>query len=242
MKNLKVWTFHPTARNSMAFVLLSLVFLLLQRSLQSNLPFMNVVFLKRTFFDEWIILLLSLPALWMLWKHKLEARFAFALFCSAIAFRSLEGLFLNFDKILMIVLFVYVCMAYAFYQLIGWTFTRAVFSPNYREDDLQLPMALQIPVRLKLGDQLCTGYLTNWDNGGAFIYLHETVTPMRVAGELTVKIEDHAFQAKGSVVTVAMDGKGIGLEWENNTVELESSWMSLMALFNDLGWEPRLLR
>ena len=103
-------------------------------------------------------------------------------------------------------------------------------------------MALQIPVHLQLGDQLCSGYLTNWDNGGAFIYLHETVTPMRVTGELTVKIEDHAFQAKGSVVTVTMDGKGIGLEWENNTVELESSWMSLMALFNDLGWEPRLLR
>jgi len=63
MQNLKVRTFHPTLRNVMIFVLLSLAFIVLQRSLQSGLPFMNRVFLWGGVRSEWPLILLALPVL-----------------------------------------------------------------------------------------------------------------------------------------------------------------------------------
>lgn len=242
MQNLKVWTFHPTARNTLLFVVLSFLFLVLQRSLQSSLPFMNIVFLKKTAIDEWPIWMGSLPAVWLILRHQAASRTAFAIFCALVVFRSLEGLFLNFNKVLMIVLFIYVCMAYAFYQLLTWTFTRAVFSPNFKSDDLHPPMAHRIPLVLQVGESALRGYLTNWDSEGAFVYLEEPWSDSVKSAELGLVIEGEKFGAKGSVVTVTMDGKGIGLEWDKDPILEKRSWTSLVELFNDLGWTPHLLR
>ncbi len=242
MQNLKVWTFHSTARNTLFFIVLSFLFLVLQRSLQSSLPFLNTVFFKKTVFDEWFIWIGSLPACWLVFRHQSSSRTAFALFCGLVVFRSLEGLFLNFNKVLMIVLFMYVCMAYAFYQLLTWTFSRAIFSPNFREDDLHAPMAHRIPLVLKVGEGTVRGYLTNWDSEGAFIYLEEPWSDAAKKAQLELVIEGECFGAKGSVVTVTMDGKGIGLEWDKEPILEKRSWSSLVELFNDLGWTPHLLR
>ena len=242
MQNLKVWTFHPTARNTLLFIVLSFLFLILQRSLQSNLPFMNLVFLKKTLLDEWPIWVGSMPACWLLYRHQASSRTAFVFFCVLVVFRSLEGLFLNFNKVLMIVLFMYVCMAYAFYQLLSWTFSRAVFSPNFKEDDLHAPMAHRIPLKLEVGDSELNGYLTNWDSEGAFIYLEKPWSDKAKNASLELVIEGEKFGAKGSVVTLTRDGMGIGLEWDKTQILERRSWSSLIELFNDLGWTPHLLR
>jgi hypothetical protein len=242
MQNLKVWTFHPTARNTLLFIVLSLLFLILQRSLQSSLPFLNVVFLKKTLIDEWPILVGSLPACWLVYRHQLSARIGFVFFCVLVVFRSLEGLFLNFNKVLMIVLFIYVCIAYAFYQLLTWTFSRAVFSPNFKIDNLHAPMAHRIPLTLIVGESVLGGYLTNWDSEGAFVYLENAWGDSAKKASLELVIQGEKFGAKGSVVTVTMDGMGIGLEWDKDSISEKRSWSSLIEHFNDLGWSPYLLR
>jgi hypothetical protein len=242
MQNLKVWTFHPTARNTLYFIVLSVLYLILQRSLQSSLPFLNLVFLKKTLLDEWYILLGAIPACWLVYRHRSSARLAFAFFCTLVAFRSLEALFLDFNKVLMIVLFIYVCMTYAFYQLLTWTFSRAVFSPNFRVDDLHAPMAHRIPVTLNAGEAVLRGYLTNWDTDGAFVYLECAWNDSAAEATLELVIGGEKFGAKGSVVTVAMDRMGIGLEWDEKPIREARSWSSLIELFDNLGWTPHLLR
>lgn len=242
MQNLKVWTFHPTARNTLVFIVLSLLFLILQRSLQSSLPFMNVVFLRKTLIEEWPILVGALPALWLVFRHRASARYAFVFFCVLVVFRSLEGLFLNFNKVLTIVLFIHVCMAYAFYQLQSWTFNCAVFSPNFRSDNLRAPMAHRIPLVLVADGASYRGYLTNWDSEGAFVYLESAWSDSSKKASMELVIEGEKFGAKGSVVTVTLDRRGIGLEWDKTPLAEKRSWGSLIELFDNLGWSPHLLR
>jgi hypothetical protein len=242
MNNLKVWTFHPVARNALLFVLLSFFFIVLQKSLHSNLPFMNRSFLEKVFFDEWPLLVIALPAVLMIFRHQGYSRYAFTFFCAAVMFRSLEGLFLDFNKILMVVLFIYVCLAYTFYQLLKWTFSRAVFTPNYPQDILTEPMSHKIHAVLVCGDISKPCLLTNWDSEGAFIYLHEEWPAKVKSAELSIKIGEHSFAAKGSVVAVTWDNRGIGVEWNNTHSNQGLPWKSLVTLFDDLGWSPQLLR
>jgi hypothetical protein len=142
----------------------------------------------------------------------------------------------------MIVLFLYVCMTYTFYQLLSWSFSRAVFSPNYRLDNLSAPMAVRIAVTVGSNEKTFQGYLTNWDQEGAFLYLEEPWDDRIREVSLDILIEGHLFGAKGSVVCAAWDGKGIGVEWNKKPVADKLSWSALIDLFEDMGWEPRLLR
>jgi hypothetical protein len=242
MNNLKVWTFHIATRNTLIFIIFSILLVILQKSLQSNLPFLNTVFLKRALLDEWYIVLSALPAMWLLIRHKINAKYAFGFFCILVTFRSLESLILNFNKISMMILFIYVCLAYSFFQLLSWTFSRSMFSSNYLVDELHDPMSLKIPIELKIADQSYQGHLTNWDSQGVFVYLDRPWVSKRRNVVAEVLLQGHRFGAKGTVVTATLDRRGIGLEWKNTKLPELQPWESLMELFDDFGWIPQLLR
>jgi hypothetical protein len=242
MRNLKVWTFHPVARNSIIFILLSLLFIILHKSLHTNLPFMNRVFLERIFWDEWYIFLAALPAMWSLLSHRPHSKYFFVLLVGVVIFRVFESLVLNFNKVIMILLFIYVCISYMLYQLIDWTFSRSIFSPNFPVDVLNQPMSHKITVGLNVADKSYQGIMTNWDESGVFVYLDEPWTFRRKQILVTVELNGHRFAASGKVVTATWDKKGIGVEWDHRSVDNYLSWNSLMELFEDYGWVPQLLR
>ena len=242
MNNLKVWTFHPVSRNSILYVLLSLFFLVLQKSLQANLPFLNQVFLKKVLLDEWFVFVSSLPALWLLLRHRLAGKYAFAFLSSLIVFRSLESLVLNFNKVIMVILFIQICLSYLFYQLISWTFSRSIFNSNYPIDQLNQPMSLKIPVQLFCADRTYEGHLTNWDKYGVFVHLSEPWSGKRSDVKLEINFRGHEFGCVGKVVTATWDHFGIGLEWKEKKKTGHLSWDALIELFEDFGWDPQLLR
>lgn len=242
MQNLKVWSFSSVARNTIVFMVLSVFFVVLQKSLHASLPYLNLTFLKKALVDEWVVVTLLIPAVIHVYRHNVRSRYLFGLFCSAVIFRSLEGLFLNFNKVLMVVLFLYICIAYMFYQLITYAFTRAAYSPNYAPDILLEPMAKKVSVRLVVGEKEYAGHLTNWDSSGAFVYLVAPWVHGSTNLELVVEFEGHAFQAKGSVVCATFDDRGIGIELDEDKVAESLTWTSMVDLFEEFGWEPRLLR
>ena len=242
MNNLKVWTFHPVSRNSILYVLLSIFFLILQKSLQANVPFMNQYFLKKIFFDEWFVILSAIPTLWLLLRHRESSKYFFAIFCTLAVFRSLESLVLNFNKVIMVILFLQNCLSYLFYQLIGWTFSRSIFNSNYPSDHLSQPMSLKIPVHVTCGSKVFDGHLTNWDNQGVFIHLTEPWVGKRSDIKVDIEFRGHHFGGTGKVVTATWDKKGIGLEWREKTKSGHLSWDALVELFEDFGWNPQLLR
>lgn len=242
MHNLKVWTFHPNSRNATFFMVLAIIFLVLQKSLQSGLPFMNLAFLKKVLVDEWVVLLFLLPALFATLKQRKSAPRFFIVFCGVVAFRSLESLFLDFNKLVLLVLFFHVVISYGFYQLLEWTYGRASFTPNFTCDGLFRPMGRAIEVQVKVDDAIVRGRLTNWDEDGAFLWLADKLPARARNVAVTVFWENHEFQAKGTIVSGTWDGTGIGIEWHTTTVETEDGWKNLMALFGDYGYDPSLLR
>ncbi|MBY0517768.1 MAG: hypothetical protein K2P81_12735 [Bacteriovoracaceae bacterium] len=198
--------------------------------------------MKKALLDEWLVALLSIPAFVSIYLHRYYSKYFFAFFAFVITFKSLEGLFIDFNKVLMVVLFLYVCMSYAFYQLLGWKFSRAVFTPNFSAQILGSPMALRTMVELKSSEGNWTGYLTNWDAEGAFIYLDKPWPKANRKADLSLTIDGHLFEAKGTVIAATWDEMGIGVEWNQDIKTEALSWNSLIELFNDLGWEPTLLR
>lgn len=242
MNNLKVWTFHPVSRNSILYVLFSLFFLVLQKSLQANLPFLNLVFLKKILIDEWFVVLAALPTIWLLLRHRLNSKYYFAFLSTLIVFRSLESLILNFNKVIMVILFIQICMSYLIYQLISWTFSRSIFNSNYPIDQLNQPMSLKIPVQVIAGTKVFEGHLTNWDSQGVFIYLQEAWSGKRRDIKVDIHFRGHQFGGTGKVVTATWDRMGIGLEWREKKKSGHLSWDALIELFEDFGWDPQLLR
>jgi hypothetical protein len=242
MEKLKVWTFHLAARNTIVFVLLSVFFVLLQKSLQANLPYLNPLFLKRALEEEWPTVLVALVTAWSLVRHRSYSKHLFAFLCLIVSYSTIVSLILSFNKILMVVLFIYVCTAFAIYQFLENTFTSAIFLSNYRPDQLNEPMALKIPVKIKLGDQNTQGFLTNWDDEGVFVYLDASWESRRKDVELEVELKGNTFGAKGTVVTATWDRRGIGVEWKQTSIDQMHSWQALMDLFDDYGWTPKLLR
>lgn len=242
MRNLKVWTFHPTSRNAILFMLLSVLFLVLQQSLQSGLPFMNTAFLKKVLLDEWPVLVFIIPALYSTFKQHRRAPKYFALYAMVVAFHSLEGLFLDFNKLVLLVLFFHVVIAYGFYQLLTWTYARAAFTPNFKADTLHIPMGKMINVEIKSGENLIQGRLTNWDEDGAFIWLEQKCPLPSSHVTVSINWEGYIFEAKGTIVSGTWDERGIGIEWRHSIIEIETGWKNLMAVFSDYGYDPRLLR
>lgn len=242
MQNLKVWTFHPTSRNAVLFMLLSVVFIVLQQSLQSGLPFLNAIFLRKVMLDEWPIIVFILPALYSILRQHRSAPRYFALYAIVVAFHSLEGLFLDFNKLVLLVLFFHVVIAYGFYQLLTWTYARAPFTPNFTPDTLHTPMGKTIDVEVKSGEHLIKGRLTNWDEDGAFIWLEEKISKSIPRVSVSIVWEGHRFEAKGTIVSGTWDERGIGIEWRHSIVETENGWKNLMAVFSDYGYDPKLLR
>ena len=109
-------------------------------------------------------------------------------------------------------------------------------------DNLYAPMAYRIPLTLVVGESVLRGYLTNWDSEGAFVYLENAWGDSEKKASLELVIQGEKFGAKGSVVTVTMDGMGIGLQWDTDSISGKRSWSSLIEHFNDLGWSPHHLR
>jgi hypothetical protein len=242
MQKLKVRTFHPTARNALAFVLLSAIFIVLQNSLQSGLPFLNATFLTKMLRDEWLLWLLALPVGFATFRHVPSSAHFFALFCGYVAFRSMEGLFLSFDKLVLMVLFFHVVFSYGFYQLLVWTFQRAYFSPNYRSDIQATPLGITLTCTLQADGRVHSARLTNWDDEGAFLFLDEPLSHSCQECSVDVLWEGHTFQAKGSVVSWTLDARGIGVEWMKNSELSQGTWTEFITLMGDYGLDPRLLR
>lgn len=242
MKLLKVRTFHPTMRNTLIFMVLSIVFLLLQQSLQVGVPFLNGTFLKNSGRQLLVVFLLAIPTASVIFKHSKWAPGAFAIFCAFIAFKSLEALFLDFNKLLLVVLFTHVAISYVFYQLLHLTLSRASFEPNFRSNELHSPLGERILAQVTWNNEILTGALCNWDESGAYFKLDVPGPKLARNVDVTVSWHDHEFRAKGTIVTETWDGRGIGIEWDNQSNTDEHSWHMLMTLFEEYGYEPHLLR
>lgn len=242
MEQLKVKKKDIIIVNTAIYLILAFLFLYLQHAYRHHLSPFSLIYLRKSAELFWYIALPIFISIIMLWRHHRWAQAAFAISVSMVCFKVIEGLFIEFNKIIVIALFFYMVISYFLYQLLSYYLSLASINPNYQSSDLFHPLLRQIPCRLEFEDKTCTGYLTNWDSEGCFLKLN-TTHPL--PGKLQVKImfQGREFSQIGEVVAHSVELKGIGIRFKKSSKDLKVfNWSEFMELVRELGFQPERLR
>ncbi len=154
----------------------------------------------------------------------------------------IEGLFIEFNKIIVIAMFFYIVISYFLYQLLSYYLKLASINPNFSRSDLFEPLLRKIPCEVVVEGKSYQGHLTNWDDEGCFIKLNEAKD---FSNKVTVKISfrDRDFTQEGEVVAATPDSSGVGIKFESSAKEMNVfNWSEFMEIVHELGFQPERLR
>tara|TARA_Y100000768_G_scaffold389043_2_gene391414 strand:- start:7741 stop:8274 length:534 start_codon:yes stop_codon:yes gene_type:complete len=152
---------------------------------------------------------------------------------------------LEFSKIIIVMTFFYLVIAYYLYQFYKSELLESYYNSNYQETDLFSPMLKKINVQIIDLEQkeLARGYLTNWSYEGCFLYLDE---PTQLKGRVTVRIEfgGKTFSENSTIAAKELGGRGYGFKFQN-TSQNESNkmnWNQFYEIIEQLGYLPELMK
>jgi hypothetical protein len=168
--------------------------------------------------------------------------FAFNFSVLLVGFKVVEGLFIEFNKIIVIATFFYAVISYFLYQLMNHYLASANINPNFSGSDLFDPLLRKIAVTILDSEKSYSGNLTNWDNIGCFVHLSEAV---RIGAKIKVQIDfqGRLFEEKGEVVAETPDLRGVGIKFESTLRSLDTfNWSEFTELIEELGFQPERLR
>lgn len=242
MEQLKVKKKDSIVINTSIYLILAFLFLYLQHAYRHHLSPFSLVYIKKSAELFWYIALPIVVSIILLWRHHLWAKTAFAISISMVGFKVIEGLFIEFNKIIVVALFFYVVISFFLYQLLAYYRSLASINPNYESSDLFNPLLRQIPCTLEFGENSCQGFLTNWDQEGCFLRLNSLY---KLPNKLQVKIHFHGreFTQIGEVVAQSVELQGIGIRFKETPKDLKVfNWSEFMELIQELGFQPERLR
>jgi hypothetical protein len=242
MEQLKVRRKDPVVLNALVFLFFSLCYIYLQFAFRHQLSPFSGVYLRKSVELFWYVGLLLGVSTVLLWRHHRWAVVAFNLSVTLVTFKVLEGLFIEFNKVIAVALFFYLGIAYFFYQLLKQYFGLAFINPNYTAADLFGPLLYRIPCVLRWGDTEVPGQLTNWDEEGAFVRLERPGKPPRRV-QILVSFRGTQFLQEAEVVADSLDSAGVGLKFQHRAKDLKVfNWGEFNELVQELGFRPERLR
>jgi hypothetical protein len=240
-KKIKVLKKHPGVLNAIIFLWLSFLFLALQLSLQSHIPFINFDFLIKFINREWPLSIVAFFLTVSLAGYHSSSRMLFRCFVILVAFRSLQGLFLDFNKLVFLILFALVSISYIFDQLLSTVFNKSFYAPLYSEQSLFPPRVIFPEVQvLREEEVMIDGTLTNWDDEGLFVRGKPTGLLRPEIVSVQISYGGKTFLFKGQVVSISDDLFGCGiiiLEKQTNV-----DWSDFIRLLDELGLNPKFTR
>jgi hypothetical protein len=242
MEQLKVKKKDPVVLNTIIYLFLSFVFLYLQYAYRHQLSPISVVYLRKSVELFWYITIPMALAIYLIWRMDRLASYAYGFCILLVSFKVVEGLFIEFNKIIVVALFFYTVIAYFLYQLLNVYWGNASINSNYRRADLFSPLLKTISATLSKGDKSITGSLTNWDGQGCFIKLSQEE---KLSGWIKVRVnfQDKEFIQEGEVVAHTHDFTGVGIRFKQSSKDLKVfNWAEFTELIQELGFEPERLR
>lgn len=242
MAQLKVRKKDSVVFNAILYLFLSFVFVYLQYAYRHQLSPISQVYLRKSVELFWYVAAPLGISILLLWRMHSWAIFSFVACVFLVSFKVVEGLFIEFNKIIVVALFFYVVISYFFYQLLGQYWQVASINPNYEASDLFDPMLRKINCKVEFGDKEVQGALTNWDAGGCFIKLDSSEKiPRRV--RLQVNFGGRIFLQEGEVVAQTHDLSGVGIKFQEIPKDLNVfNWSEFVELIQELGFNPERLR
>jgi hypothetical protein len=242
MEQLKVRKKDTLILNVVVYLGLTFFFLYLQHAYRHHLSPFSLVYAQKGLELFWYVALTLLAAGTLVWQHhRLALRFyQFSIFL--VGFKVIEGLFIEFNKIIVVATFVYVVISYFLYQLLHYYLDLASLNPNYASTDLFKPLLRDICCRIAAGDKVVTGTLSNWDDEGCFVKADLPVA-LPDSVEVTLYFRGREFVQNGEVVASTPDSTGIGIRFEKTVKDLNVfNWTEFMEIVQELGYEPKRLR
>jgi hypothetical protein len=242
MEQLKVRKKDVIIGNVVIYLMLSLLFLYLQYAYRHQLSPFSILYLRKSIELFWPIGVAALFASFFVWKHHHLATSSFSLTVLLVTYKVVEGLFIEFNKVIVIALFFFIVIAYFLYQLLADYLGKAAVNPNYSSIDLFDPLLKKIDCSLELDGEILRGSLTNWDEEGCFVKMEN---PHLLTNKIKVVVhfQGRDFVQVGEVVAQSVDLFGIGIKFHKTPKDLKIfNWTEFMELIQELGFEPRRLR
>jgi hypothetical protein len=243
MEQLKVKKIDILVVNLIVYLFLSFVFLYLQYAYRHHLSPFSLAYFRKSFELFWYILGPLMLSILAIWKHHKWSAQLYSFCVLVISYKVIEGLFIEFNKIIVIALFCYISISYFLYQLFNHYLSLASLNPNYRTDDLFDPILREISCQANFEQESCTGYLTNWDEEGCFIHLDPSKLPRVGVVDVKITFKGRTFEQRGEVVAHSVDFKGIGIKFGKTPKGLSVfNWDEFTELIDELGYKPERLR
>jgi hypothetical protein len=242
MEQLKVKKKDTIILNVIIYLFLSFFFLYIQHAYRHHLSPFSLVYMRKGLELFWYVAVTLIISGYMIWKHHKYSIAMYRLSVFLVGFKVIEGLFIEFNKIIVIAMFFYVTISYFLYQLLNYYLSLASINRNYSEDDLFDPLLKKIECKVVTDDYEIDGHLSNWDNEGCFIKLNEAKTlPQNV--KVKVFFRDREFLQNGEVVASTLDLTGVGIKFEGTVKDLSVfNWTEFMQIVHELGFQPERLR
>jgi hypothetical protein len=242
MEQLKVRKKDTTIINSMIYLFLSFLFLYLQYAYRHQLSPFSVTYMRKSIELFWYAAIPILISFYLIWTHHKLSLWAYNVCVILVSYKVVEGLFLEFNKIIVIALFFYAVISYFISQLLSSYLSQARINPNYTSSDLFDPLLRKIPCELIWEDKSVKGFLTNWDEEGCFVCLDEMVEVGRTIN-LTIHFQGREFTQMGELVATSKVLKGVGIKLEHTQKDLNIfHWGEFVELIYELGFQPKRLR
>lgn len=224
-------------KNGLAFCLLSLAYLSIVESIHGGVSALNMSlfleFLKR---EQKLVILSGITFLTILRGFKFSS-YVFLGFCLTVLVSSFSLFFAEFNKVILLLNFIYAIVAYNLYLFLRLELLEPFYNPMFPKNLMPNFFEKKLPVTIKLGSKSYGAYLTNWGEEGFFCRLEDPETKIRGNVEIEVLFEEFTFFAIGQVTTRANDGLGIRV---TKSPVPDLGWPEYYGIINELGYRPYL--
>lgn len=240
MSKKKITYRSPVIWNVITFLLFSFLFLYLQSSIQTGNSILESDHLMNFIKNSRVIAGLFLITIFSIYRMSKLATFLFWASVMATFGFTVSGLWIEFSKFIILLLFFYLLFAYYLFQFMAEDFKESYYNPLFDESNLFDPMCFKIPVKLKQGETIYNSHLTNWSDNGFFVYIDEA-QKLKGKFEVDISFEDHSFKSQARVVTVMKNGNGAGLKVFKDEAQEGLNWNRFVDIIEELGFQPELL-
>jgi hypothetical protein len=242
MEQLKVIKKDIVSINTLLFLVMAFFFLFIQHAYRHQISPFSWVYFKKGIELFWYVAVMLVLTGFFIWKHHRYAPYLFQAAIFLVGFKIIEGLFIEFNKVIVIALFFFIVISYFLYQLLNYYFGQASVNPNYASSDLFPPLLKEIHCRLLSGDGVIEGTLSNWDELGCFVKL-SVPRELRGGVRVVISFRDREFSQDGEVVASIHDFSGVGIKFETTIRDLTVfNWSEFIEIVDELGFEPQRLR
>ncbi len=158
----------------------------------------------------------------------------FLVFCLVSLYKSVIYFIIDFDKLILILTFIYTALCYNFYQFLKLELKEPFYNPNFPLNIIPSYKNKLIPIKIKKSGIEYDAHLTNWGLNGFFCKLSGEGSPKGVV-EVEITIAGHSFFAEGIIVSRVSGGVGIRIR---KSLIPEMGWVDFYGIINELGYRP----